>query len=393
MKRLITPCSLLGYALALGLLNYTPALAGPALVVDDDLVECPGAGFATIQDAVDAAGAGTKIRVCPGTYDEQVSISKNVEIGGDSGAVVKPSGMVANTTSLATGNPIAAAILVRDTANAVIKSLTVDGVNNGIAGCAPTLVGIFYRNASGKVEDVAVMDMRLGAGLEGCQSGQGIYVQSGGGLSSKVEIRNNSVHDFQKNGITGNEVGTDIRVERNVVTGIGPTDAAAQNGIQIGWGAIGWIEENTVINHIWSPCVSVSVCDWVATNILIYDSNNARIDRNVVGKGQVGIYLQGNNGRVGGNNVFDTDVFDGIVLYGDNNRAEGNRITNSDEAAVWLDGDNNKVTGNWINEAPIGVWKFGGGGNVVAGNHFVNTPTPFLDPPSSDPGANPIPFR
>ncbi len=72
---------------------------------------------------------------------------------------------------------------------------------------------------------------------------------------------------------------------------------------------------------------------------------------------------------------------------------EGNRITNSDEAAVWLEGDNNKVTGNWINEAPIGVWKFGGGGNVVAGNHFVNTPTPFLDPPPSDPGANPIPFR
>jgi len=40
------------------------------LLVDDDKVQCPTAGFTTIQAAVDAAPAGATIRVCAGTYTE-----------------------------------------------------------------------------------------------------------------------------------------------------------------------------------------------------------------------------------------------------------------------------------------------------------------------------------
>lgn len=394
MKRMSVLMDLLALALALGLFYSMPALAAQELLVDDDGVQCPGAGFTTVQAAVNAAVPGAKIRVCPGTYNEQVTISKPLRIRGDNGAIVTPSAMTANTTSLATGAPIAAAILVGGTTDVKIQGLTVDGANNEISGCGPTLIGIFYRNASGKIEDGAVRNMKLGAGLEGCQSGLGIFVQSGSGGASSVAVEDSSVHDFQKNGITGNGLGTDIRVKGNVVTGIGPTTGAAQNGIQIGFGAIGRIEENTVANHIWSPCVSVTQCAFVATNLLIFNANRVRVANNTAGKSQVGIFLQGNNGKVEGNHVFDTDIFDGIVLFGDNNTVENNSITNSDEAAVFLLGNNNKVIGNRINEASIGVWKFSGDGNVVAGNRFVNTPTPVLDPPPPPaPGGSPDPFH
>lgn len=393
MKQVIPLIGLAGSALVLGLLTALPVSADPVLVVDDDGAQCPGAGYATIQAAVNAASPNATIRVCPGTYDEQVTIAKRLKLKGDNGAVVMPSPMAANTTSLSSGAAIAAAILVMDTTNVTLEGLTVDGSGSGIV-CAPNMVGIYYRNASGKVKNAAVRHMKSLPGGEGCQSGLGIFVQSGAGGTAKVEVENSSVHDYQKNGITGNGSGTELQAKGNVVTGIGPTTGAGQNGIQIGDGATGEIEDNMVMNHIWAPCVSVASCAWIATNILIYKSDDVKIAKNAAGKSQTGIYLWGNQGKVEGNHIFDTDIFDGLVLFGDDNKAENNTITHSDEAAIYLQGDGNKVTGNKINEAPIGVWKFGGTGNVIEGNQFVNTPVPVLDPPPPPaPGGIPVPYQ
>src|SRR5919108_5122516 len=64
-----------GLVMVFVLSGSRPALAAD-LFVDDDGVECPDAEFTTIQEAVDAAAPGDRIRVCPGTYDEQISITK-----------------------------------------------------------------------------------------------------------------------------------------------------------------------------------------------------------------------------------------------------------------------------------------------------------------------------
>ena len=384
-----------GLVLVLVLSSSRPALAAN-LFVDDDSVECPEAEFTIIQDAIDEADPGDSIRVCPGTYDEQIIISKPLRIIGplSNSAVVKPLGMTANTTNRVNGIPIAAVVLVRGTTDVTIRRLTIDGINNGITDCEPTLVGIFYRNASGEIREVAIRNMILGVGLEGCQSGLGIFAQKpvGAGRVREVRVVNSNIHDYQKNGITGNEPGIRIQATGNVVTGIGPTSGAAQNGIQIGFGATGEIEENMVINHIWSPCVSVSECGFVAAGLLIVDTDNVSILGNTVGKNQCGICLssplssgiddgQVNDSQVIGNTVFDTDVFDGIALTGNNNEVRLNTITNSDRAAIFLQGDNNSVRTNNINEALIGVLEATGSeGNVIVENHFVNTPTPVQGP-------------
>jgi nitrous oxidase accessory protein NosD len=398
-----------GLVLVLALSSSRLALAAD-LFVDDDSVECPDAEFTIIQDAVDEADPGDSIRVCPGTYDEQISISKPLRIIGPSSnsAVVKPLGMTANTTNRVNGIPIAAVVLVRGTTDVTIRRLTIDGVNNGITDCEPTLVGIFYRNASGEIRDVAIRNMILGVGLEGCQSGLGIFAQKpvGAGRVREVRVVNSSIHDYQKNGITGNEPGVKIQATGNVVTGIGPTSGVAQNGIQIGFGATGQINENTVINHIWAPCVSVSDCAAVGADLLILNTNNVSILENTVGKSQCGICLSGiddgqvNDSQVIGNMVFDTDVFDGIALTGNNNEVRLNTITNSDRAAIFLQGDNNSVRRNNINEALIGVLEATGSeGNVIVENRFINTPTPVqgpagkADPSAEQPVERAEPFR
>jgi len=353
----------------------------PILLVDDDKVQCPTAAFTKIQDAVNAAPPGATIRVCPGTYNEQVSIAKKLTIRGDNGAVVMPSNMVMNTSSLATGEPIAAAILVAGTTNVTLENLTVDGRNNNIVACAPTLVGVFYRNASGEISDLAVRNMKLSLALNGCQSGLGIFVQSGSGGASHVEIEGSSVHDFQKNGITANETGTHVDINHNVVTGLGPTTGAAQNGIQIGFGARGEIVGNQAANHIWSPCVSVTVCAFIATDILVFQSNDVRVYRNVGGVSQTAIDLVGDHNEIDRNTVFDTLVFDGISVMGNANEVDANSITNSDESGIFIDGNSNTVTENRINEAPIGILKTSGSvGNLINGNYFFNTPIQVKDP-------------
>src|SRR4029077_13372741 len=109
---------LFALAVLLGPTVSCPANALPAhharLIVDDDKVECPNAGFTHIQDAVAAAAAGDEIHICKGTYAEQVTIHKPLDIDADDGAILMPSSMRANTTSLFDAAPIATALLVAD---------------------------------------------------------------------------------------------------------------------------------------------------------------------------------------------------------------------------------------------------------------------------------------
>ncbi len=344
-------------AILLGLLLLPiPAIGGQQLVVDDDKVQCPNAGFTKIQDAVDAATPGAMIRVCKGNYAEQVAIHKPLTIAADSGAVLMPGTMQQNTTSLLDGTPLAAAIVVAGTTDVTIEGLIVDGANNGVTQCAPRLFGIAFQNASGQISQVAIRNFKLGTGL---------------------------IHDFQKNGITADEVGTQVSVHGNVVTGIGPTTGAAQNGIQIGFGAGGAISSNTVTNNFWSPCTAADTCAAVATNILVTQSDGVEVSDNRAGISQIEIFVHGNQGLVTGNETFASSVFDGIRIEGDGNRVRHNRVFNGAESGVFVAGNNNVVEHNKITEAAVGILKQAGSlGNVIRFNELFDTLVAVQDPAS-----------
>jgi len=312
---------------------------------------------------------------------EQLSIQKPLEIDADSGAVLMPNAMQQNTTSVFDGTPIATAILVADTTGVSISGLTVDGANNGVSECTPDLEGITFQNASGRVERAAIRNFKLGAGLGGCQSGTGFFVQSGGGKISKVEIEDCTIHDFQKNGITVNEIGTTAFIRRNVVTGIGPTEAIAQNGIQIGFGAGGAIARNVVTNSLYSACSAVATCTAVATNILVTQSGGVEVSGNRAGISQVAIFVDGNGAAVERNETFATSVFDGIRVEGNQAEVRRNRVFNGAESGIFVMGNNNVLEDNVITEAAIGILKeTGSTGNVIAMNHFFDVPIKVQDP-------------
>ena len=371
----------LAFALALLVPRAGRPASGARLVVGNNKVECPNAGFTRIQDAINAASPGDHIRICKGTYVEQITIRKVLDIDADSGAVLMPNAMKQNTTSLFDGAPIATAILVADTTDVSISGLTVDGANNGISECTPDLEGITFQNASGNVERAAIRNFKLGAGLGGCQSGTGFLVQSGGGKISKVEIEDCTVRDFQKNGITANEIGTTAFIRRNVVTGSGPTPAIAQNGIQIGFGAGGAIAKNIVTNNLYSACAAVATCTAVATNILVAQSDGVEVSGNRAGISQVAIFVDGNGAAIERNETFATSVFDGIRVEGNQAEVRRNRVFNGAESGIFVMGNNNVLEDNVITEAAIGILKeTGSAGNVIAMNRFFDVPIAVQDP-------------
>jgi nitrous oxidase accessory protein NosD len=369
-------------ALASGVIACAASANAAQIFVDDDHGQCPNAQYTSIQTAVTAASPGDTVNVCSGTYPEQVVINKKLTVQGyettnRNQAIVMPIGAVANSTSLSTGAPIAAIVFVDGIDKVDLSNLTIDGSGATFSGCGPTYIGVYYRNASGTADSLAVRNMSQGPGLVGCQSGLGIFVQSGLGGKSKVTLSNNSVHHYDKNGITANGVGTNAIIKGNNVAGVGATPDVAQNGIQIGRGATGSVEGNFVIDHIYSLCSAPDApacANGSSTNVLIFECDGVKVMKNTLGNSQDGIYYLGNKGEVSQNTVFQTLVFNGIDLIGDLNKATGNSIFNSAGDAIYMQGNKNEANNNIINEAPTGVLIDSPSTNPqVAGNKFFNT--------------------
>jgi parallel beta-helix repeat protein len=358
--------------------------------------------YPTIGAAVAAVPAGTTVDVCPGTYPEQVLINKELTLIGivfganDSAVVVPPSGGLVSNGSDIFGNPVAAQIFVQST-NVTVSHLTVDGTGNNIAGCsAPTLEGIYFQNSSGKITDNVVRNQFQTDFTDygGCQNGLAINVES---LTSSnaVTVSDNSVRSYQKNGITATgastgpgSAGPAVTITANYIVGLAATamnwpGGAAENGIQIGFGATGTVSLNTVNDNIWWNDTSGDPGD-AASGILIYASEGITVSGNSVGSAQFGIvadtdpsYGPADGATITSNKVSGTQIFDAIDVCSSSNTVKSNTIYGSAESGIHLDdscgsGNNNSVTANTINEACAGILLGTGSNPTISPNTFLN---------------------
>lgn len=409
-------------AVALACFSSLSLFAASGVVTPPGTTPCKNLPvYNTIQSAVTSLTAGSTIFICPGTYAEQVTIGKSLNLTGvssvgTSGAtasgynnpvVASPAtGVIVNASDLYDGSGIAAQIAVvspvpTSPINVSITNLAVDGSNNGISGCAPDLVGIYYQNANGTVNHVATRFQELPPDLFGCQVGLAIYVQSGYATNgtSTVTIENNSVHDYQKNGITADGTGMNATITANYVVGVGATSLIAQNGIQVSDSANGKVTNNTVTDDVYinpPDCSSNNNC-YSATGILLYDSGGTSgtklmVTGNTVSNAQGGVVAYGYMGNADYNTVTGNKIttspaagpyqLDGIDLCSNNNTATGNTVFNSSGSGVHIDsscvegggatGNGTTVSGNTINEACAGVLTGSGSGNTVGSNTTYN---------------------
>lgn len=157
----------------------TLAVAGPAsavtFTVDDDKADCPAAGYTSVQDAIDAAGVGDTVIVCPGAYAEGagtpgsngLTITKSMTLKGAGADLVTitpkklaPGSSIADST-LNIRNGIGDLVAVvggsfRNPINVAISGITVSG--GGVASEA----GIVYIDATGSITRSAVTNVTTG---------------------------------------------------------------------------------------------------------------------------------------------------------------------------------------------------------------------------------------
>jgi hypothetical protein len=359
-----------------------------------------GVQFATIQAAVNASPAGTKIDICPGSYPEQVTITKKLSLLGiasgtsDAAVVVAPAnGVVVNATDIF-GNAVAAQIFVENASSVSISHLTVDGIANGLSGCQTQFEGVYFQNSSGTITDNVVRNQILDPADEGCQDGLAINVESATGTPA-VTVSYNSVRNYDKNGITADGLGSgapgpNVTVKDNTVIGVGATPAIAQNGIQIGLGATASVTDNYVVDDIYTGPY------YGSSGILIYASTGVTVSGNTIESTQLAVatandptYGVADDASVTNNHIGGTQNFDAIDLCSSHNVASSNTIYGSAQSGVHADdeclgpgsspsGNDNTIQTNTINEACAGILEGSGTGNNFGTNTFLNVITTLV---------------
>ncbi len=241
------------------------------------------------------------------------------------GAVVKNAGLTAHVKNL---------------------TITTSGLANVCDGSGSPdnrLRGILFDGAGGSILDNTISDINQGSG-SGCQEGNAIEVRNapfdGTHPGTKtVTISGNTVTDYQKTGIVVNgDVAATIT--DNTVTGFGPVGAIAQNGIQFGFGATGILMKNTVAGSWFTGA------DWIASGVLVFESNDVMIHQNQISGSQVGVAIESwcyfaptaSENRVVRNTIDGADYGVSVHTFTfysscnpavDNNKVVNNKITSS----------------------------------------------------------------
>ena len=337
----------------IGAATVQPAVAQAILVVSATGIDCQSKhpAYTSIQTAVNVALPGDTIRVCPGTYAEQVVVTKNnltirgsnqdaereVDRNGESAAdqhagltVLRPSALPVDPGDPITGAPRKAMLLINGATGVTISNLTIDG-SAADAGAAKFAncrllgftLGIYYRNSSGTVASTHTTNIRSAA-----RCSAGIFAESGGGGATNVAVNGNTVDNYGSDGVVCNGTGTTCTVTGNTLRGRGPVDEV-QLGIVIRAGAVGRVRLNSVGGHqcIDPSCGPDPINENSSAGILVLFGASSTISENRVDNNDVGIYQGASPDCCSiSENHLRNNRFFGIVIVDGNGTTSENEI-------------------------------------------------------------------
>lgn len=268
--------------------------------------------YTTIQAGIDAVTNST-VNVADGTYEEAVVVdAKTVTLKGESlAAIVKaPTSIPTCTTTSYDWHPV---ICIKNSSTATIDTLTIDGAGRGNANYK--FMGVAFRNSGGAVKN-SIIDNIEDTPFNGGQHGVGINLYNDDAASRALDVLNNDISDFQKNGMaitTGGSSILVVNIDDNDVQGKGTTTVTAQNGIQVyqsGGSLTGTITDNTVNGIGYDNTLDPT--KWVATSILDFYAD-VDITGNTVTGAQVGVYFIEGSGDILNNDIDVAQVGNGGV--------------------------------------------------------------------------------
>jgi nitrous oxidase accessory protein NosD len=198
MKRFIR----VSLVLTTGLMMFgiAPANAAATLLVDDDGAGVPGncnaatpTPYTTIQSAVDASAPGDTVQVCRGTYTENVTVNKALNIRGAKPGVNGTRAVVlANESVVHTSNPDLP-IFMLEADGITVNGFLIEGNTNNVGiQTRPNFSGYqilnnivrqnvfgIYLHGSGEATTLVRRNLLQGNNQPGAASGNGIYSDQG----------------------------------------------------------------------------------------------------------------------------------------------------------------------------------------------------------------------
>jgi parallel beta-helix repeat protein len=241
-------------------------------------------------------------------------------------------------------------ILVDSATNVNVHDNTIDGQGNGTTsnpGSGPDTdvryYGIFAVDSTGNISGNTVHGITHGAS-NGLQSGVGIRLSARSGNSANMTIATNNVYDYQKGGIVvlNPYGGTSVtaNVTGNTVTGSGPVNYIAQNGIQISAGANATVDGNNVSNNNYTPQTAAAV------GLLVIGAGNVMADSNNLHDNLEGAYVQGTSGVSFTNNTMTNAPDTGLVVYQANGGTYDKSIIHDNTYGIFDYAGNNNTYSN-----------------------------------------------
>ena len=317
--------------------------------------ECPDAQYNSIQAAVDAASPGATIKVCAGTYTEQVAIPA----GKDDLTLYSVPDLQAIIRAPAVMTSPKAIVRVNGAQNATIRHFTIEGP--GSYGCDSIEEGVRVdAGGSALITDNHISNIQ-DSPFSGCQNGIGIRIgRNFDGTYGSATIVHNLIDNYQKGGIvvdgqlaSGAPV-SHAEVAYNQVQGVGPTPLIAQNGIQVSRGAVADVHNNTVTGNAYAPQTVTSV------GILLFEdsSPDTQVAHNDVYANDegIGLYTTTNttishnnaHDNLSGDGLFaDTDTANNVISY---NRFENNTPFDCEDASAGTNNPPANVANFWVKD-------------------------------------------
>jgi parallel beta-helix repeat protein len=348
--------------------------------------------YKTIQAAVDHAASGDRIEVRPGTYQEQVHVTKN-HLTLDSAVPLEAIIEAPQKTAL-TGK--LAIVDIAGATDVTLERFTIEGPGPGNSGSLKYGV---YVEGGGSATIASNHITRIHDNpLSGVQTGVGIQVGFNGTSSTSTtgsaDILGNLIDNYQKSGIVVDHAGSSATIFDNQVLGT-PNAIIAQNGIQISNGATGSVVGNHVTGNSYTGSKNVQ-----GTGILLFNpgkdvavlSNHVEFNDGGIGaQGAVDPVIRGNSlvqntsdgidllagttGAVVAHNFAFNNGQDGIYVNADDNTVVGNVAFNNQMDGIELDAANhNTIRGNSATfNARYGISQtHGSSHNTLSRNHVAD---------------------
>jgi hypothetical protein len=250
MKRKILSILLtLAVVSSLGLVSALPVVAEGTIYYvatdgnDGNAGTTSETALATIQAAIDKAGSDATIQVAAGMYEAGFNISgkTNITITGASAesTIIEPSALIdTEVTHKYTAN-MQAVVFVNNSTDITIENITFKSTS-ATPGSGGADAIVFWNDSSGGLSNCVVQGIY--EAISGAQTGQGIAVDAGADGNTELALTNVSINGTQKNAIdildgngsTSDNNGTiNVTVTGGTITGKGPIETIAQNGIML----------------------------------------------------------------------------------------------------------------------------------------------------------------